>query len=264
MMAFGAVLGLALLLAILLWSMRILVKGQIEVSSKRFVRGTPARILGSIYLGVLAIPFIMPHGETATEIGVMYLGLAVLATLIAVIFTKDYRVGSRDAVLTHKHPNMTSDGTWPVAAARTYVKVQFVCLFTLVFAAIIFEYAYARRYGNTASGFDIRILTITLSFLEGFFITVIPALAFSAILPVLLSKRIRKQWPLWADYVLAETAMVLIVAIYCIFVGRSIGAPPTLPETWRLFSFIAALALPTAGLGVLSCQRVLTRTRAPP
>lgn len=258
MIEVATLLELVMVLTILVWSTRIFVTGQINASNDRVVRGTLARILGSIYLGVPLILFMMIFGGKTVTIGTIYMGLAVIATIAAVIYAKDRQSGNQKDLQTqiHKIPNATSVRIWSVAAKHTYVKVQCVCLVVSGCAEGIAEMMYQYRYENQLF---LRMRSVDMAIIEAIVLTISPAIVFSAIIPVLLIKRIRMQLPIWADYVLAATATILIVVIYLIIVLIFIEPISSLFKALRIFGSVSIVFLPIGGLGVLSCQRVLNK-----
>lgn len=144
---------------------------------------------------------------------------------------------------------------WRAAANRTYVKVQCVCLVVIGCYPIVLEVIDYKNHislGHLLGG-------IINNVYQGFFITLIPAIVFSAIIPVLLIKRIRMRWPMWMDYVLVETGLLLIVVIIVAIFLIILEPIFPLSKALRIFGSISIVVLPIAGLGVLSCQRVLKR-----
>lgn len=145
---------------------------------------------------------------------------------------------------------------WIIAVGRVFVKVQCVTLLVLVCAVRIAEGMYSMRYYNHFNGWSYSYM-IPFELLEEFVVTVVPVIVFSAIVPVMLIKRIRMQWPIWMDYILAETALILILATYLVISERI----SSLSKAFYEFGPFLAVALPIGGLGVLSCQRILKKYR---
>ena len=143
---------------------------------------------------------------------------------------------------------------WRAAANRTYVKVQCVCLIVIICAVRLAEGLYSMRYYNHFNAWPHSYM-IPFELLEGFVVTVVPVIVFSAIVPVMLIKRIRMQWPIWMDYILAEMALILILATYLVISERI----SSLSKAFYEFGPFLAVALPIGGLGVLSCQRILKK-----
>lgn len=138
------------------------------------------------------------------------------------------------------------------------MKVQSVFLLVFVCAGRLAEGMYWMRYYNRFDCWPHSYM-IPFELLEGFVVTVVPAIAFSTIVPVLLIKRIHMKWPMWMDYLLAATALLLILAPYLVLFLIVFEQPPSLSKAYHLFGSISAVALPIGGLGVLSCQRILKK-----
>lgn len=147
---------------------------------------------------------------------------------------------------------------WRAAATRTFVKVQLVCLVVIVCAGRLVEGLYSMRYENHFDCWPHSYM-IPFEVLEGFALTVIPAIIFSAIVPIVLIKRIRMQWPMWIDHVIVETGMLIIIAVIVAIVLMILEPTFLLSKALRVIGFISIVVLPIGGLGVLSCQRVFKK-----